>query len=333
MTDLISVIIPVYNVELYLKRCVSSVLAQTHDNVEIILIDDGATDNSGKICDELATIDARIRVIHQENMGLSGARNTGLKYISGDYVFFLDSDDWIAPDCLEYLMTMSKDYDADIVVGGIERTAQYQCEIDTRQPIEELLTQEEYAKHYFKIEHQTIEYYVWNKLYKRKVVETVSYPLGFYAEDVPTTFEYILKANRIVKSSKRIHYYFVNQDGLTAKFTKKHFDVLKGWDLVCLSAQKSQRHNYVVWAEYNRQRADLALLTEMAMASNYRDLRVELKQPVSEMIKRLKINKRHLLQGSLPLSRKILVHLFSLNYPFFATCIHMTTVILKKLRG
>lgn len=333
MADLISVIIPVYNVEPYLKRCVSSVLAQTHDNIEIILIDDGATDNSGKICDELAMVDSRIHVIHQENMGLSGARNTGLQHISGSYVYFLDSDDWITPDCLEYLLKMAQQYDADMVVGGIERTAQYSCDNDGRPTVEEVLNQADYAKRYFKIDHQTIEYYVWNKLYKRSVVEGVMYPVSFYAEDVPTTFEYILKSTRIVTTTKRVHYYFVNTQGLTANFTVKHFDVLKGWNLVCESARTFGNSQYMIWAEYNRKRADLALLTEIAMSANYKSLVVELKPQIIEMKTRLALNKKVLLQGSLPFSRKILVQLFSLNYEMFAGIIHVLMKMMKQIRG
>lgn len=101
--DLISVIVPVYNVEKYLHKCINSILNQTYKNLEIILIDDGSTDNSGKICDEYALKDNRIKVIHKENGGLSSARNAGLDICSGDYIGFVDSDDYIAEDMYEYL--------------------------------------------------------------------------------------------------------------------------------------------------------------------------------------------------------------------------------------
>ena len=101
MSDLISIIIPVYNVEKYLERCVKSVINQTYKNLEIILVDDGAKDNSGKMCDELSKLDSRIKVIHKENGGLSDARNFGLKIATGDYIGFVDSDDYIADDMYE----------------------------------------------------------------------------------------------------------------------------------------------------------------------------------------------------------------------------------------
>ena len=103
MEDLISVIIPVYNVELYLRRCIDSVIKQTYKNLEIILVDDGSTDKSGEICDEYASLDNRISVIHKENGGLSSARNAGLKNAHGEYFGFVDSDDAIVEDMYEYL--------------------------------------------------------------------------------------------------------------------------------------------------------------------------------------------------------------------------------------
>ena len=112
---LISVIIPVYNVEKYLKQCVDSVLAQTYQNIEIILVDDGSTDSSGHICDEYLNVDGRIKVIHKKNAGLSEARNHGLDLATGDYVYFLDSDDWIQGETLETLIQMAHESNADIV--------------------------------------------------------------------------------------------------------------------------------------------------------------------------------------------------------------------------
>lgn len=114
-SGLISVIIPVYNVENYLRECVDSVLNQTYQNFEIILVDDGSTDGSPTICDEYATSDERIRVIHQSNGGLSVARNNGLQASSGDYVYFLDSDDWIEPSSLEVLLECAKERRAQVV--------------------------------------------------------------------------------------------------------------------------------------------------------------------------------------------------------------------------
>ena len=119
----ISVVVPVYKVEPYLRKCLDSIVNQTYRDLEIILIDDGSPDNCGRICDEYAERDARIRVVHQENSGLSAARNAGLKLVSGSYIGFVDSDDWIEPDMYSYLLGNALEYQADIAVCS--RTEQH----------------------------------------------------------------------------------------------------------------------------------------------------------------------------------------------------------------
>lgn len=118
-SPLISVIIPVYNVEKYLRQCLESVIGQTYINLEIILVDDGSTDGSSKICDDFAAIDDRIVVIHQYNAGLSSARNAGLDIMKGDYVSFVDSDDWIEKDMFAILLSSLEDEKADIAISRI----------------------------------------------------------------------------------------------------------------------------------------------------------------------------------------------------------------------
>lgn len=318
----VSLVIPVYNVESYLERCLESVKNQTYKNIEIILVNDGSTDGSGEICKKFVSKEIRAKVIHQKNAGLSEARNTGLKYISGDFVMFVDSDDWLELDAVEFLLEQAIKQNADMVVGGVYRTSDvvnHQKSFHTS----ELLTQEEYAKRYFKIESQTIEYYVWNKLYRRKVVEGIEFPLGFFAEDVPTTFRYILNSQTIVVTDKIVYNYFINNSGLTAKFTSKHFDVLKGWDLVCKYAKSSNNDRYKEWAQINRYRADLALLTEIALSLDYKKLRTLHKHQIETMIGDLKKNKKILLKQAIPLSRKILIILFTTSYDLFANALNI----------
>src|SRR5699024_4494271 len=120
MSDLISVIVPVYNVEKYVRRCIDSICGQTYSNLEIILIDDGSTDSSGKICDEMAAKDGRISVIHQENKGLSQARNAGLDQAKGEYIAFVDSDDYLSLNMYECLLKSLKENNADVVRCAIK---------------------------------------------------------------------------------------------------------------------------------------------------------------------------------------------------------------------
>lgn len=317
----VSIVIPVYNVEKYLERCLFSIVNQTYKEIEIILVNDGSKDNSGAICDQFVKKDSRAKVVHQENRGLSEARNTGLRNVTGDYVMFLDSDDWLEFDAIEFLLGQAISQNADMVVGGVFRTSNV-VEHPKNTPVSYLLTQEEYAKRYFKIESQTIEYYVWNKLYRRRVVEGIEFPSGFFAEDVPTMFRYILNSQTIVVTDKIVYNYFINTSGLTAKFTSKHFDVLKGWDLVCQYANKSNNDRYKEWAQINRYRADLALLTEIALSLDYKNIRIVYKVQIKSMIDELKKNKKILLRQAIPVSRKILIILFTTSYNLFANAIN-----------
>lgn len=123
--NLISVIVPIYNVEPYIHRCIDSILAQTYKQMQIILVDDGSPDRCGEICDEYSKKDSRIIVIHQENEGLSGARNTRLLFAKGDYIAFVDSDDWVHPKMYETLIGLSKKYNLDIVRSSV-------CETDNK---------------------------------------------------------------------------------------------------------------------------------------------------------------------------------------------------------
>ena len=122
MGNLLSVIVAVYNVKPYIAECISSICRQTYRNMEIILVDDGSTDGSGDICEEYAAKDQRIHVIHQKNRGLSGARNTGLRYAKGEYVAFVDSDDWIGSDMYRTLVGVMEAYNLDMARCGIIET-------------------------------------------------------------------------------------------------------------------------------------------------------------------------------------------------------------------
>ena len=117
MIDKVSIIVPVYNIENYIRVCVESILAQTYESFELILVDDGSKDNSGILCDEYAAIDSRVKVIHKENGGVSSARNTGLQQAKGKWIMYVDGDDWIEPDMIESLIEAAKATEADLVFG------------------------------------------------------------------------------------------------------------------------------------------------------------------------------------------------------------------------
>lgn len=169
--DKISVIVPVYNVEKYLSKCINSILDQTHKNLEIILIDDGSTDNSGKLCDEYYNKDKRIKVIHQKNGGLSVARNSGLEIATGEYIMFIDSDDYYEKKSCELLYNEIKRKDADYVIGNYIHVNYNGEKWD-----KPLFDQEIYGRFKLSIKDYKKSFFVmnsvvWNKIFKREFIE------------------------------------------------------------------------------------------------------------------------------------------------------------------
>lgn len=175
MDNLISIIVPVYNVEKYINRCVDSILSQTYRNIEIILVDDGSTDSSGIICDKYATVDSRIKVFHTKNGGLSYARNIGIEASIGDYICFVDSDDWIEKNILELALEESKANDVDVVVWGFVKDFVDDNEVVKKSIIvksDKLLFEKN--KDSFALSSQTcldLSGYAWNKLYKSSLIK------------------------------------------------------------------------------------------------------------------------------------------------------------------
>ena len=213
---LISIIVPVYQVEKYLEKCINSIIAQTYKNLEIILVDDGSTDNCPAICDRFQKEDARIKVIHQQNGGLSHARNAGLEIATGDFIGFVDSDDWIEPNMYEILMSALQDTGAEIAVCN------RQTEISDSKYLPANITSCK-RKLYSSKEalrliingRGNIRNTVWNKLYKRTVLSNISFPEGKIYEDLLWTPLVIGNAKLIVCMDSPLYHYLNRTDSLS----------------------------------------------------------------------------------------------------------------------
>ena len=224
----VSVIIPVYNVKEYVEKCVETVIKQTYSNLEIILVDDGATDGSGEICDKLACKDQRIEVIHKKNGGLSDARNAGLKVVTGEYYLFVDSDDWISVNMVKRLVDCAEKEDADIVCCGFfdvmkDEIINIPDNLDVQN-----LNREEALK---SILEGQIRDYAWNKIYKRQVFDGLSYPVGRNYEDMATTYKAFLKAQKVSVLSESLYYYIQREGSISNsenkyKILKNKYDAL-----------------------------------------------------------------------------------------------------------
>ena len=215
--DKIYIIIPVYNVEVYINRCLQSVLNQTYDNYEVILIDDGSTDNSGNICDEYQKKQDNIIVIHKENGGLSAARNTGIDYVmnlknENSWITFIDSDDHIHPKYLEYLYYAADKSDANISCCYYIRTEQHKEYKDINKFTYCMFTPEE-----FWLKDRTNATLAWGKLYRTNLFTSVRYPKGKIHEDEFTTYKLLFNESSIAFVSEPLYFYWINMDGITKK--------------------------------------------------------------------------------------------------------------------
>jgi glycosyltransferase involved in cell wall biosynthesis len=231
INDLISVIVPVYNVEKYLPQCINSLLNQTIKNLEIILVNDGSLDTSGKICDEFSKKDNRIIVIHKENGGLSSARNAGLEIAKGPYIGFVDSDDWLDESMYETLLKIIKDTDSDISCCKFFKTADSEEKIPAtdNEIIQSFNNVEGLNNFYTDLYTQTVV--AWNKLYKRELFNDVIYPTGKIHEDEGTTYKLFYKANKIIYTNKPLYYYRITPNSITtSKFSKKRLDIIDIYD-------------------------------------------------------------------------------------------------------
>lgn len=232
---MISVIVPIYKVEKYLKRCVNSLLNQSYSDFELILVDDGSPDNCGNICEEYAVKDKRIRVVHKRNGGLSDARNAGLRIAKGEYIAFVDSDDWVATNYLETLLKVIELTDSDICECEVLKTT---GEIENYKKKDEKYTSYSSEKALEllicdKILHQ----YVWNKLYKRSCLKDIPFVVGKINEDEFWTYQVFGNARQITKISNVLYYYFQREGSIMGNhYNLKRLDALEA---------KSLRQQYI----------------------------------------------------------------------------------------
>ena len=223
----ISVIVPVYKVEPYIHKCVDSILAQAFSDYELILVDDGSPDTCGNICDEYAKKDARIRVIHKENGGLSDARNAGMKIACGGYVIFIDSDDHIDADMLSYLYENLTKADADMATCGIYEV--YADRIEKQEEELEFVCSGEEAFRCI-LQGHTIRGEIWNKLIKRSCISDLEFPKGKLYEDIFYTVDMMQRIKKVAVGTKPKYYYLHRSDSITGKaYRPKLFDIIDGY--------------------------------------------------------------------------------------------------------
>ena len=222
--DLISVVIPVYNVEQYLPKCIESIMNQTYKNLEIILVNDGSTDGSQKICEEYKSIDNRIKIINKENGGLSDARNVGIDNSSGNYITFIDSDDYIDDDYVYTLYKSLISYNADMSIAShkiiypkriIDKATDEKFCANSKKVLEKILYDE------------GIDLSAWGKLYKKILFNNIKFPKGRLFEDSATTYRLIDESKKIAVNSKSVYNYVIRKNSISNEmFSEKKMDLI-----------------------------------------------------------------------------------------------------------
>lgn len=204
--DLVSVIVPVYNVENYLRECLDSIVAQTYRNIEVILIDDGSKDSSGKICDEYADKDNRVKVIHKENGGLSEARNSGLEIASGVWIAFVDSDDYIDEAMLGTLVDLANNNNAQVAMCTFRATS---MPLDNNSAlVTRVFNRDELLEVYIKrAQEYSITNSVWDRIYKKELVKGIRFAPRRLNEDILYTMQVFLRADTVVYTSAKLYHY------------------------------------------------------------------------------------------------------------------------------
>ena len=221
--ELISIIVPIYNIQNYLSLCLDSIINQSYRNIEIILVDDGSTDNSGKICDDYSKIDDRIKVIHKKNGGLSDARNTGLEIVTGDYIGFVDGDDFIHKDMYNIMIDQLKKCDADVSICKFKRFSNhnnrqiiqsYQFDlINNENKIRsKCVSNEEALRECLLTNNYSVS--AWSKLYKRTIFDKLRYPKGLEMEDWAIIVDVLLQCNKVVLIENELYYYYKRQNSI-----------------------------------------------------------------------------------------------------------------------
>lgn len=278
---MISVIVPVYNVEKYLERCVKSIAAQTYKDLEILLIDDGSTDKSGKMCDDFQQTDSRIKAFHKQNGGLSDARNYGIEHSAGEFISFVDSDDYIDEKMLETLHRLITENDADLAVCSA---------MDVFEGKE--ITQVKEIKEFNLNKVESYKYMLrgdgipsaCNKLYKRQTVGDVRFPVGKLYEDGFFTPQILKRVEKTAVTSKPMYYYFRRADSITTKpFRKGDLDVIEAYDK-CVKQVKELCPEALPYAEFRYRNAYFNVLDKMLMRDDCKEI-PEYKQVVKYLKK------------------------------------------------
>lgn len=328
---LISVIVPVYNVEKYINRCINSIVNQTYSNIEILLVDDGSPDCCGKICDDYAKSDNRITVIHKQNGGLASARNVGVQAAKGDYICFVDSDDWIENDTFEYcvnLIRTEKDI-VEVVQYEVAKVSSVDFIVKNKSQVIKKMRGKDILNYLMVKSTKTDSYFsVCRCIYATDLVKNEMFPVGKINEDIVYKYKVFSKASYMIDTNQIKYFYFQDTGSITTDgFRKRDLDLCAAAEeLNCLTQEetygKIRKMGKVKYA-----RSSLSLLCKIAYYG-IADKDINQKETVKAFQKDLRHNYFLLLFSPMAFSRKVLATLFCINF----NLTEKTVQLAKKLK-
>lgn len=310
MKELISVIVPVYRVEAYLKECIDSIIHQTYSMLEIILVDDGSDDACPLICDEYQRQDSRIQVIHKENGGLSDARNVGLDFATGDYICFIDSDDVVHPEFIQILYEDLVSTNSDIAICHYVKV--YELPQVMESPLQHII------KIYTRLEILNALYgkdslsiiVAWNKLYRKSIWNKLRYPKGRIHED-EFVIHYILdRVNQVVINENAYYYYRQREGSITNYYNEKRLHVLDALEERIQFYWASQNEKLVYQTMYQYFFTLASHIQQIRKLKQYKDLKKQLKRKLKKLWKKLCIRRE------IPFLKKVKLFLYIVKYQF-----------------
>lgn len=328
----ISVIVPIFNSEKYLNRCIESILCQTYKNIEVILVDDGSTDNSGRICDLYKNKNSNIQVIRKCNGGQSSARNKGIEIATGDYIAFVDSDDWIANDIYEYCINLSEATNSDVVdfkcifTKGENTNPQQNCDFNIK-----IVEDKEILRDYLlRGQTEKAPFSPCRKLYKSNLFTKIRFPEGKINEDISTNYKVLMNCKRIVHTDKIGYFYFQNSISTTRNgLMNKDFDLLDACkELEELTLNEDYTDiQYLVKVKYAR--SYFSLLAKIAFYG-ISDETIDRKSTIDYLTCELRKNFRLLIKSPMQLNRKLMVIALCININLLSVPLSVYKYLIRK---
>lgn len=312
---LISIIVPVYNVEKHLNNCIDSIINQTYKNIEIILVDDGSKDNSSKICDNYINTDNRVKVFHKTNGGLSSTRNCGITNSTGEYITFIDSDDDIETYYVEYLYELIKKYKTKMSIAAYTIVSKNRTNNIGNGYKEELLNTEAALSRLLCEDGFTVS--ACAKLYKKSLFNNIKFPEGKLCEDNGTTYKLIMKCKKIAYGNKSIYNYYKRENSImTSNFNLKKLDLIELTDTMCKDII-TKYPNLINETNKRIFNSRFSILRQMIYIDDKNNLKI--KKVKIKIIKFLLKNKKIILSNKKSsIKDKIAILSLSINYNFFA---------------